>query len=350
MNISLPTPYPVAGFAALTAAVVLAAAPAFAGDVEVVQTRPGLEVISVIGDPDHNETAEAGTFEARLYRADDDNKIEVIIRDGDVSAVLNGEEVPGHRIRHGDDRIVILDGAGDEIETIWIGNDRAFRWQPNAQAPAEEPKVMLGIHLGTPSPALEHHLKLAPGTTTMIEALYEGLPAHAAGIGEFDIITAIDGRTPADPGALREVLAGKNPGETIRLRVIHEGEPRTVNVRLKAFDRAEMSNRKLIGKARPQAREMDFLFGPGQEDAMRRFGVDIEELMPGMIFDDHERVFELAPGDATLRGFMRQVPDPHEPDPADEGEARTGDDVDMREIDARLEALERMLEELLKDR
>ncbi|MHC5112802.1 MAG: PDZ domain-containing protein [Planctomycetota bacterium] len=334
--------------AALAAA--LLAGPVFAGnDVKVVETKPGLKVLSVIGEGDHDAAAADGKFEARLYRADDGNKIEVIIRDGDVSAVLNGDDVPEHRIRQGDDRIVILDNNGDEIETIWMGRDRGLRWQPHSPDAAETPTVMLGIHLGVPSPALEHHLKLDAGSTTMIEALYEGLPAHAAGIGEFDIITSIDGNEKADPASLRAALSAKNPGETIRLRIIQQGQPRTVNVRLEAFDREAMANSKLIGKIRPQAREFDFLFAPGEgEDGMlRRFGVDVDQFK---LFDpDMNRVFELAPDDSSLRGFFEKVtPHEHEGDAAPE--RADGEDVDMDDLDARLEALERMLEELLKER
>ncbi|MCH8152824.1 MAG: PDZ domain-containing protein [Planctomycetes bacterium] len=206
------------------------------------------------------------TDDAPMAAFSDRQTIEVRIEDGDISVKVDGEEIPADRIIRGDDeRIIILDEDGNEIEVIGGGfgeGDRGrrfrFRFGPRGDAPrggrgaqlafdGPHPKVMLGIHLAEPGKALQRHLGLEPGSTTMISGLYEGLPAHDAGLDQFDIITAIDGQTPAGPQSIHEALADKEPGETVTLSVIHEGRVGEIVVTLEAFDADAMHSADLIG-------------------------------------------------------------------------------------------------------
>ncbi|MCH8166009.1 MAG: PDZ domain-containing protein, partial [Planctomycetes bacterium] len=102
------------------------------------------------------------------------------------------------------------------------------------------------------------HLGLEPGSTTMISGLFEGLPAHNAGLDQFDIITAIDGQTPADPQSIHEALADKEPGETVTLSVIHEGRAGEIVITLEAFDADAMHSAELIGGGPAIHVERDF--------------------------------------------------------------------------------------------
>jgi hypothetical protein len=195
----------------------------------------------------------------------DSHRVEVRIEDGDIFVSVDGEEIPVERIRAKDGRIMIVDEDGNEISLFGImrgdddegwsfrlGDDHAHDWvwqlgRPHEDAAAPAPKVMLGIHMSQPGKALEHHLRLEPGTTTMITALYEDLPAHEAGLREFDIIVAVDGRRPADPKSIREALADKEPGDSVTLTVIQEGETRKVRAVLDEFDQEQMRSAHVIG-------------------------------------------------------------------------------------------------------
>ncbi len=270
------------------AAAALLAGPATAGDPQ--------EKVHVIGK------TVVITDDSPMAAFSDRQTIEVRIEDGDISVKVDGEEIPADRIIRGDDdRIIILDDDGNQISVIGGGfgegeRGRRFRLRlgPRGDAPrgrlgprfeidVSHPKVMLGIHLAEPGKALQRHLGLEPGSTTMISALYEGLPAHDAGLDQFDIITAIDGQTPADPHSIHEALADKEPGETVTLSVIHEGRAGEVVVTLEAFDADAMHSADLIGGGPAihierdfavQAPDFDwrgFVFDPDASRLFRRF-------------------------------------------------------------------------------
>jgi len=188
--------------------------------------------------------------------------------DGDtITAKRNGKELPASQIKREGDRIIILDEQGNEIRDLHIfqpatalqrsllattdgaiaeafAGDNGFAWRTG-----EEPTVIIGVQMGDPGPALEKHLKLTPGTCTMITGLYEGMPAQKAGLGEFDIIVQIEGASPADRETLRNAIAQKKAGEVIRLRVIQEGQPKDVEVEIAPYDKVKMSEAAMPGES-----------------------------------------------------------------------------------------------------
>jgi len=63
------------------------------------------------------------------------------------------------------------------------------------------------------------------------DALDDG-PAKGAGILAGDVITQVDGKAIRDPKALSEMVARMDPGETIRVTVLRDGETRDISVTL----------------------------------------------------------------------------------------------------------------------
>ncbi len=262
------------------------------------------------------------TDDASMAAFSDGQTIEVRIEDGDISVKVDGEEIPADRIIRGDDeRIIILDEDGNEIEVFGGRSgdgDRArrFRFRRGLRGDAPRggpgsrfeidvphPKVMLGIHLAKPGKALQRHLGLEPDSTTMISGLYEGLPAHDAGLNQFDIITAIDGQTPADPHSIHEALADREPGETITLSVIHEGRAGEIVVTLEAFDADAMHSAELIGGGPAIHIERDFTV-PAPDFDWRGFVIDpdasrlfrrLEQPTRERLEDLHHLLLERAP-------------------------------------------------------
>jgi hypothetical protein len=319
--------------------------------------QDGDHVIGVWTDDDGHTHAESRT-------------VEVSVENGEVTVWLDGEKIPVSRIRKDDQRIVVLDRDGNEVESINIGfvgggdhhidfrlgDGNKFRARLDRLGEvAEPPSVMLGIHLDVPGPALERHLRLDPGTTTMIGALYEGLPAHEAGLDEFDIITRIDGKTPADPAALRAALADAEPGDVIRLSVIHEGEKRTASVTLAAYDAEAMQSAKMIGTIGPQGMGQIRILGEGEHGFFSPemdFTFDTFDLkdMNRFFLDEDKRLFEFAPDGKPFR-FKHRF-GPFETD--DESDADADADVEFDEdgdmdLDRRLERLEQLLDELMRE-
>ncbi|MHC5023546.1 MAG: PDZ domain-containing protein [Planctomycetota bacterium] len=200
----------------------------------------------------------------------------VRVENGEVNVQLNGQPVPEDRIRREGDRLVILDENGHEITSLNLsvanggqrglvfrgGDDDLFEnviVAPELRMEFETPKAMIGIHLGTTGAALEHHLALEPGASTMITGVYIGLPAHEAGLREYDIVVAADGQAPADPDSLRKLLAEKEPGDEVKLKVIQAGQDRLISVELMAYDAEALAEAELMGHMPPRS-----LFDVGQ--------------------------------------------------------------------------------------
>ncbi len=54
--------------------------------------------------------------------------------------------------------------------------------------------------------------------SSTVAGAYPGTPAAGVGLTEGDTITAVDGTTVSSSSALREAIAGHQPGDTVRLR------------------------------------------------------------------------------------------------------------------------------------
>jgi len=280
----------------------------------------------------------------------DQHTVDVRIDDDDITVKVDGKEVPADRIKKQGGRIIILDEDGGEIESIRIGaggdEDRLWNYWVQRDVPedaklitVDEPKVMIGIHLDEPGDALRCHLNLEPGTTTLIKALHKGLPAHQAGLDEFDIITKIDGKAPADPAALRAALAEKEPGDVVKLSVIHRGKPMRIKVSLAPYDAEAMAGAELIGNA-PTAQVAPELFFLGEgalAPQWKQFSRDLPQLRDFFV-DEDNRIFEFRP-----RMKMKLQEDADKP----VGEP---DDLDQRlqRLDKRLAELDKILNDLLK--
>lgn len=207
--------------------------------------------------------------------------IEIRIEGDKVNVVRNGKEVPQAQIVHEDGAIIVLDKDGKQIKRINANIKRrpgafAYRFgEAGEQVPfetemfqqfwgaqAETPKVMLGVHMSEPGPALEKHLNLESGTTTLVAGLYEGLPAEDAGLEQYDVIVKIDGQTPADQATIRKTLAEKEPGDVVKLTIIQSGKKSDVSVTLAEYDREAMAQAKVIGSAGPEDQLWRGLFNP----------------------------------------------------------------------------------------
>jgi hypothetical protein len=107
---------------------------------------------------------------------------------------------------------------------------------------------MLGVFLDEPSEALIRHLQLKRGETTMVNGVFENLPAHKGGLDAYDIIVAVNGNTPAGSQQVHEALQQLNPGDAITFTVIHEGRRKDVTVNVAAYDAEAMQNATVIGE------------------------------------------------------------------------------------------------------
>ena len=67
-------------------------------------------------------------------------------------------------------------------------------------------------------------------------AVIPGSPADQAGLEENDIILEVNGTKIERGSSLARILAKYSPGETVTLKVLHDGEEREVQVTLEEFE------------------------------------------------------------------------------------------------------------------
>lgn len=175
-------------------------------------------------------------------------------RDGRISAWINGEPVDEGRIaRHGD-RIQILGEDGGTLrEFLAPGQHGAQRLELRALGGPEEGQVMIlqqpgeggaeeqhqaivvepfqemtpsgerrpriGITMGQMDEGLAAHLGLDRGKVVVITGVEPDLPAARAGVRKFDVVVAVDGKSPVSEESLRDAVLAKKVGDTIVLRV-----------------------------------------------------------------------------------------------------------------------------------
>lgn len=186
----------------------------------------------------------------------DGSSVELRIENGEVVvAKVDGKSISPDRVRKSGDGYEILGEDGKVLRRIAAGaqippraDARArVRVQRDAEPgrsieprrdaePSAAPKSMIGVGLGSPDPALAHHLKIDRANATMVTNVVDGLPADAAGIEQFDVIVSVNGDRKASSENLRRVLREAEPGAKIALEVLRGSETRKVEVTAIEFD------------------------------------------------------------------------------------------------------------------
>jgi predicted metalloprotease with PDZ domain len=78
---------------------------------------------------------------------------------------------------------------------------------------------MIGVRFETTGKALTKHLGSDVSNCALVVAVMENGPGYMAGIEDFDLVTAVDGKTPATPEAIRDRLKLMTPGDSIVLTI-----------------------------------------------------------------------------------------------------------------------------------
>ena len=90
----------------------------------------------------------------------------------------------------------------------------------------------IGVQIQNVTADLADDLGLKETTGALVAAAQKDLPAAAAGVKSGDVITAVDGETVADPHDLARRIAALGPKKTVKLAIIRNGSPMTIDVTL----------------------------------------------------------------------------------------------------------------------
>jgi hypothetical protein len=189
---------------------------------------------------------------AKVKVGDNELLAEEIVIEGAGGQITLGPRIRAEMdkaLRQVDVAITRASEAGDLLQRF-VGEsgltEHLLRWQGTADptqlrslltSGTAEPKVMLGVTLQEPDPALCRHLGLEEGATTLLVDVLPGLPADKAGLRTFDLVVKVDGAEPANPSAIRERISARAPGESIVFDIRRPGGTSdSVEVTLEAFD------------------------------------------------------------------------------------------------------------------
>jgi serine protease Do len=90
----------------------------------------------------------------------------------------------------------------------------------------------LGVEAQQVSDAMAKALHLAADKGALITSVQHDTPAAHAGLQPGEVITSVNGQTVKNPHDLAIDIATVQPGDDARLQVTHEGESRTVTVKV----------------------------------------------------------------------------------------------------------------------
>lgn len=202
----------------------------------------------------------------------DGKSVTVSGKDGKVTAEIDGKVVPQDRISQRGSTVRIKDDKGETVfESEAPGGvgsanllaprvrTRVFSSIPSGRGGsltfgdpddrtihvAEAPKVMVGVQLLEPDSSLRGHLGLKDDESTLISAVYEGLAASQSGLEPYDIIVAVNGKTPASPEVVRKALRETEAGKAVALDVLHHGQRKTVSVTVEKYDGEKLERAKV---------------------------------------------------------------------------------------------------------
>ncbi len=96
--------------------------------------------------------------------------------------------------------------------------------------PEPKPRVRIGLTTETIPEPLALHLAMNPSSGLMVTAVTEGLAAHKAGLAQYDLVVKLDDQSPVTQESLRERVERCQPGETITLTIVRQGNEQTIDI------------------------------------------------------------------------------------------------------------------------
>ena len=113
--------------------------------------------------------------------------------------------------------------------------------QAKLNAKAEEKTAFLGVVSREVPAAFVDHLNLKNGEGVLVRSVAPDSPAAQAGITTNDVVTKVSGQSVGSPKEISTQIATHQPGETIKIELIHKGQPTTLDITL-GTKPAELAN------------------------------------------------------------------------------------------------------------
>ncbi|MCK4871232.1 MAG: PDZ domain-containing protein [Phycisphaerales bacterium] len=289
--------------------------------------------------------------------------------DGDETEIwVDGEKVEAPELKAKLLQKHMHGAAGSRVMIGEPGEHMTLALKLAGEADYEPPRVMVGVIMDDEiDPALASQLRLDPKAAFIINIVHEGSPADKAGLQVYDIVTAVQGASPASTGLLSKTLKGMDPGDALTLKLIRSGEPTVAVVMLEAWDPDVMGQAELskmiqremtLGSAGEAQREFLIKRIEGMMDMPQAVWIEKLEALDDLDIDlDIEGIEEAikhlqhAHGDMDIRIMTPQhLPHPGKIDLEERTEklAARLDDLEKK-LDKKLSRIEKLLRKLVED-
>lgn len=121
------------------------------------------------------------------------------------------------------------------IHQDWMHPESGFPSLPPVQpVPGVEGSAYLGVTYAALDPDQTEALGLSPGEGAAVVQVVPDGPADQAGLRAGDVIVSVDGERVRPADRLRRMIRALQPGDTIRLEILRDGEMETIRVVLGA--------------------------------------------------------------------------------------------------------------------
>ncbi len=121
-----------------------------------------------------------------------------------------------------------------------------------AQSIIKQGKVIrgwLGITIQDLSPDLAKSFGIKQDKGALVTDVMKNSPAEKAGLKRGDLIVELDGKPVENSVKLRNTVAGKAPGSTVRVKVVREGKPMALPVTIGEFPAAKPARKGELKKS-----------------------------------------------------------------------------------------------------
>lgn len=220
--------------------------------------------------PANQNSTSTSTLHVRSSGDGDD--YELIVKDGEIKAKINGKSIPSDRVRQTPEGYEILDDKGAVLKTFRISTaGPAAPIAPSApRSPfagsrsnalvgtnINPPKVMIGITMTNSDEA----------DGVLVTSVVDGLPAEKAGIQADDRIVRLGDKEVENESQFRSILRNLNPGDTVKVAVVRDDKELAFDVTLDAFDQSRLGTGMAIATTEP-GEMMDLLVAPDHAQLM----------------------------------------------------------------------------------
>ena len=121
---------------------------------------------------------------------------------------------------------------------------------------------------------------LQKGEGVLVNSVFEGDPAHQAGILVGDIILKIGGIVVNSPTRMIRIVGVISPGQTVHLDILRDGHSRVIPVKLDNYQK-KRNRQASISSPRGGGPVLGIELEPVQDGMNGDFGVAIKEIIPG---------------------------------------------------------------------